>query len=412
MNNFENLNIKKITDYISSGIKKVPAKSIGVECEHIITDKNNQPVSFYGDNGVEVILEELSAFYPHKTYSDGFLVGLNDGKVYITLEPAAQIEVSIIPLESLEKIKNLYLEFVNRIADILEKYGYILHNIGYHPTSKADDLQLIPKERYRLMDSYFRSKGNKPRYMMRGSASVQVNIDYFSEDDFAQKFRLANLLSPLFYLITDNSDVFEGEKFEGYSARSFAWENVDNSRCGFLDFSTFEEYARWIHLTQPVFIQENGKDVFCPDMNNAVIFKNKELTADDISHIMSMVFPNVRVKRFIEIRAADSMPCKFMLAYAALIKGLFYSPETVKELNNMFSFVSVEGMHSQIELIRDLGFNCNYFGFEMKDIIDKVFNLAQTGLDADEKSILTPLMQSALNLTTPKQLLKPEVTIL
>ncbi len=411
MNDFTSLNIKKITDFASSGIKTIPEKRVGVECEHIITDDNYQAVSFYGGSGIEEVLEELSEFYPHKTYSDGYLVGLNDGKVYITLEPAAQLEVSIIPLESLKEIKLLYLQFVSNAEKIFNKYGYKLLNVGYHPTAKADDLPLIPKERYRLMDSYFSSKGNKPRYMMRGSASVQVNIDYFSEEDFARKFRLANILTPLFYLITDNSCAFESEPFNGFSARSYAWENVDDSRCGFLDFSTFEEYAQWIYSTEPVFIQKDGKDVFCPDMNNAEIFSNKEITADDIAHIMSMVFPNVRVKRFIEIRAADSMPCDFMLAYAALIKGLFYSSDAVIKLNHMFDFVSTDDMLAQIKLIRSKGFNCDYYGYDMKTVIEKVFRFAQAGLSDGESLILEPLKQTALSFTTPKQLQKPEVTI-
>lgn len=411
MNDFTSLNIKKITDFVAGGIKTTPDKRIGVECEHIITDEKFQAVSFYGDSGIEKVLEELSEFYPNKVYSDGCLVGLDDGKVYITLEPAAQLEVSIIPLESLEEIKFLYLQFVTNAEKILNKYSYKLLNVGYHPTAKADELPLIPKERYRLMDSYFSSKGNKPRYMMRGSASVQVNIDYLSEEDFARKFRLANLLTPLFYLITDNSRYFEGEPFVGFSARSFAWENVDDSRCGFLDFTTFEDYAKWIYSTEPVFIQKNGKDVFCPDMNNAEIFTNEEITSDDISHIMSMVFPNVRVKRFIEIRAADSMPYEFMLAYAALVKGLFYSVDAVKILNQMFDFVNADDMLAQIKIIRSNGFNCDYYGYDMKNVIEKVFEFAQAGLSNEEILFLEPLRQAALSFTAPKQLQKPEVTV-
>ena len=411
MSDFKTTNIKKITEYITAGIKANPGRNIGVECEHIITQKDNQPVSFYGENGIASVLEELSVFYPNKTYSDGFLVGLNDDKVFITLEPAAQLEVSIIPLESIEYIKTLYLNFKSNIEKVLTKYSYRLLTVGYHPTAKADDLPLIPKERYRLMDSYFISKGNRPRYMMRGSASVQVNIDYFSEYDFVQKFRLANLLSPLLYLITDNTEIFEAETYQGFSARSLAWERVDNSRCGFLDFSAFKEYSEWLYSTEPVFIQSDGKNVFCPDMNNESIFENKELTDDDISHILSMVFPNVRVKRFIEIRAADSMPCDLMLSYASLIKGLFYNSDAVESLNSMFAFVGTEDMYSQIRLIRNQGFNCKYYGYDIKTVLEKVFCFAKEGLDDEEKCFIDPLMQPALHLFTPKQLLKSEVTV-
>lgn len=411
MIDFKNENIEKITDFIASGVKSQNSKKIGVECEHIITDKKNKAVSFYGDCGIGQVLNLLAEFYPNRTYSDGYLVGLDDGKVFITLEPAAQIEVSIIPLESIKDIERLYCSFVKKITPILHRFGYQLLNVGYHPTAKADNLLLIPKERYRLMDSFFIAKGNKPRYMMRGSASVQVNIDYFSESDFAGKFRLANLLTPLFYLITDNVVIFEGEEYDKYSARSFAWENVDNSRCGFLNFGTFKEYAQWIYSKEPIFIQENGEDVFCENQSNEEIFKEKQITLNDIKHIMSMVFPNVRVKQFIEIRAGDSMPVEYMLAYACLIKGLFYNPDAVKEINSMFGYVTVEDMINQISLIRENGFNCNYYGYDMKKLINKVFDLAEEKLTAEEKQILIPLKDSATDFKTLKQLLSPEVTI-
>lgn len=412
MINFKKENINRITDFIKSGVKKHLNKKIGVECEHIITDSNFKAVSFYGANGVEEILKDLSQFYPEKTYSDGYLVGLNNGEIFITLEPAAQIEVSIIPLEKVKEIEKLYLAFIDNITPILKKYGYILNNLGYHPSSKADDLPLIPKERYRLMDSYFISNGYSPRYMMRGSASVQVNIDYFNENDFVQKYRLANLLTPLFYLITDNSEVFEGSVYNKYSARSFAWDNVDNSRCGFLDIKSFEEYARWVYSTQPIFIQKKDNDIFCENMSNEEIFKKQLLSLEDIKHIMSIVFPNVRVKQFIEIRAGDSMPTEFMLAYACLIKGLFYNSETINCINSMFDFVSVDDMINQIGLIRDNGFNCDYYGYDMKILLEKVFILAEKELDYEERQFLMPLKTTALSFKPIKQFLGPEVTIL
>ncbi len=409
MIDYKKENINRITDYISSGIKKEGTQKIGIECEHFITNADCSPVSFYGEKGVEKILELLRELYPDATFSDGHLVGLNDGKVYITLEPAAQIEVSIIPFDDINKIKDLYLLFVKRIKKILDTFGYQLHTVGYHPGAEADDLCLIPKERYRLMDSYFKSIGNTPQYMMRGSASVQVNIDYFSEDDFAQKFRLANLLTPMFYLITDNAKTFEKNNFEGFSARSFAWENVDSSRCGALDFKFFRQYAAWIYSGCPVFIQQNNKDIACYNKTNENIFDSKLLTEDEIKHILSMVFPDVRVKQFIEIRAGDSMPPDYMFAYAALIKGLFYNKSAVEKINNMFFYVSEFDIRQQIKTIRCNGFDCQYFCTDFYKVIEKVFSLAEENLSSEEKQLMQPLKKSALSLKTPKQLLNVEV---
>ncbi len=409
---FENVNVNKIAQFISSGEKKLLKKNVGVECEHFIVDKNGEAVSFYGENGVETILQKLSVYYPEKTFSKKSLVGLTDGVVYITLEPAAQIEVSIIPLDDLNKIHSIYLDFRNKIIPILDEYGYKLINSAYQPKSKVDELELIPKERYSFMDSYFISKGYKARYMMRGSASVQVNIDYTDENDFSQKFRLANLLSPLFYLVTDNADVFENQQYNAPSLRSYIWENVDASRCGVLDFESYFDYARWIYNTEPIFIQQNGQDIYCDRLTNKEIFKTKELSLDDIKHIMSMVFPNVRVKQFIEIRPGDSMPADLMISYSALIKGLFYNADALKELNEMWANITADDIEEQIREIRKNGFDCKYFGFDMKFVLEKIFTYANNSLNDDEKALLKPLRELAYSFKSPKHSRIPEVALL
>lgn len=404
MIDYKKININRLTEFISYGCKE-ECKNIGVECEHFIVNSDNEAVNFYGDNGVCHILERLSVCYPQKSYSQNQLVGLNDGVVYITLEPAAQIEVSIIPLDSLEKISNVYSEFLSRINAVLSEYNYSLVTKGYQPKSLVDDLELIPKDRYEMMDSYFLSKGNKARYMMRGSASVQVNIDYIDEKDFALKFRLANILSPLFYLLTDNADVFEGKAYNGYSLRSWVWEQVDESRCGFYDFTTFEEYAEWIYSTEPIFII-NDKEEFTSRKTNEEIFSDKELSRDHIKHIFSMVFPNVRVKQFIEIRTGDSLPFDLMIGYAAFIKGLFYNKRAVDKLNEIFCDITVDQMKNQMLLIRENGFDCSFYNMDLKALTEMVFRFAKEGLSEDERHYIEPLENISLKQKTPKDYLR------
>ncbi len=411
MADFKSINIDKIKNFITDGIKNIKSEKIGVECEHFILDKNNNAVSFYGENGVEAILNKLSVFYNERTYSGEYLVGLNDGQVFITLEPASQIEVSIVPLKNIEEIEELYKTFFDRINNILAEYEYKMTNCGYNPSDKADDLILIPKQRYEFMDSYFLSLGNKARYMMRGSASVQINIDYFSETDFIKKLKVANVLTPLFYLITDNAEFFEGKKYSGYSARSLTWENVDNSRCGCVACDSFEDYAKWLYSTNPIFIIDNNKEIFCGLKSNEKIFENKQITEDEIKHILSMVFPNVRVKQFIEIRAGDSMPCEYMMSYASLIKGLFYNTAAVDYFYNLFIDISVDDINLQIKRIRELGYKAKFYNFDFSDILEKIFDFAENTLCDNEKKYLDTLKNSALNHLTPKELLKAEVVI-
>ncbi len=412
MINYQHININKIADFIRSGEKSCDNKCIGIECEHFIVDKDSKAISYYGEKGIEKILEKLSIYYPEKTFSQGHLIGLNSNTVYITLEPAGQIEVSIIPLNNLNNIKKLYLEFTSNINSILCQFEYRLVNYGYQPVSKVDDLQLIPKQRYEIMDKFFLSIGEKSRYMMRGSSSVQVNIDYEDEIDFINKFTLANLLSPLFYLITDNSNIFEGNLYTKNALRAYVWENVDNSRCGVLSCKSYNDYASWLYSTNPIFINKNNTDIYCDILKNSEIFNKDEISIDEIKHIMSMVFPNVRVKQFIEIRPGDSMECDFLFSYAALIKGIFYNKNAVDELNSMFKNLKKIDIGNQILLIQEKGFMCDYYGYDMLFILKKIYSLAELGLRADEKELLKPLMELNLSMKSPKSLNNTEVAAL
>lgn len=403
-------NINRIADYIASGSKKSSSKNIGIECEHFITERGGKAVPFFGDTGVENILKELSCHYGNKVCSSGHLIGLDDGRVYITLEPAAQIETSIVPCAEIEDIKNLYMSFNERINNILLKYSYTLVTSGYQPFSKAEELTLIPKERYYLMDEYFKSVGTNAMWMMRGSASVQVNIDYFDETDFSEKYRLANLLSPLFYLITDNADVFEGKKYSGFSARSMIWQNVDGKRCelsaeAFDKGFGFKEYAEWVCSVPPIFIMNGDSCIKTGKKTAEQIFDGREINEGEIKHILSMVFPDIRAKQFIEIRCGDSMPPEFMLSYAALIKGLFYNCDALGYFNNLFKNVKYRDICRVKKDIQKNGFKSDYFGCDIKKLTKKAFSYAEEGLESSEKDFLRPLKTSAENSQTVRQAL-------
>ena len=235
------MSIKGIVEYVRSGMKQT--SNIGVEIEHFITDKNNKSISFYGENGVGEIFNRLSPFFEMKVYSNDQLVGLSNGNFHLTLEPAAQLEVSIKPCESIDEVKVIYQEFLELLNPVLDEYGYKLVTLGYNPSSKVNELDLIPKKRYEFMDKYFQASGKYGRNMMRGTASTQVSIDYSDEKDCILKLKLANALSPLYALITDNSPVFEGENYDGRMIRTKIWSSVDNSRCGIISGSMEKDFS-------------------------------------------------------------------------------------------------------------------------------------------------------------------------
>lgn len=360
--------IKQAAEYFAAGCKK--EQLLGLELEHFIVDKQNQR-SLHYNGGVEEILKRLQPLYGGESvFSRDHIIGIDRKGSEITLEPAAQIEISIGPHKEISKIAQVYDEFVNMLSPILDDMHSKLVCAGYHPVSKVDELPLIPKERYESMEAYFKSTGTHGKNMMRGSAATQVSIDYESEYDFSKKFRVANILGPLFAFICDNTPVFEGQPYGARMARTHIWNNVDPARSGLVDGSLdrdfgFYDYAEYI-CSVPGIIQPHG----------------------DIKHDISMVFPDVRLKTNIEIRMADSMPIESALAYTALIKGLFYSAANLDALHHEMHDINNRAVvEAKAALIKN-GADAKIYGRPASDWLDEIFRMAKDGLDEEEKEFL------------------------
>ena len=176
--------------------------------------------------------------------------------------------------------------------------------------------------------------------MMRGSAATQVSIDYFSEQDCLRKMRIASALVPAFSLLCDNSPAFEGAKRTHQLVRTKIWRECDPKRCGLVpgvmdkDFS-FEKYAEYILATPAIFGFDEDGNPFATEKTFGELYASRQMDRSDVEHALSLFFNDVRLKTYVEIRPADSMPTPFVAAYAALLKGLFYSSESLDELDDM-----------------------------------------------------------------------------
>ena len=401
------MNTEKIAAYIRSGAKS--AENIGIEIEHFIVDKNNSSVSYYGECGVGKILTELSEAFDNRSYSEGQLIGLSNGRWHLTLEPAAQLEISIEPCEYIDEIESCYNDFLEMINPVLDKYGYRLLCIGYQPSDKVDELDLIPKRRYELMDRYFADTGIYGRNMMRGTASTQVSIDFTDEVDCIKKFRLANILVPLLALITDNSPIFEGKPYNGRMIRTTIWNSVDNARCGIVPggadvYFSFKKYAEYIMNVPPIFIERDGASVYTVSKRLKEIYDDHEMTESEIEHALSMVFPDVRLKQYIEIRPADSMPINYALSYAAFVKGIFNSLDAVYRYLNVDEITDSDVMYAKEELIAH-GFNACVYNKRASDIYEFLFMSALTSLSSRDRCYLSEIKELIFSKQTPKEVL-------
>lgn len=393
----EEQNIKKITAYFESGCKQESSRGMGLELEHFIVDKATQrSVDYYGEHGIERVLEELSPYYTEKFYSEGHLIGLMREEDTLTLEPGAQLEISISPQKEIKKVEEIYRTFSSRIAVVLEKWNYESVTLGYHPRSKIEEITMIPKERYRFMYQYFMDSGTCGKYMMKGTASTQVSIDYKDEEEFRFKYRAAYLLGPVFSLLTENTPVFEGKRCEKRLLRQYIWSHVDESRTSmpnklFSEGFGFKDYAEYVYQVPQIVMLDDKENVLYTKKSAKEIYTLKELDEEEIEQILSMVFPDVRVKKYIEIRMADSISWEYALAYLALVKGVFMNEDGLKDLLDGFGTMGISSVEAAKNALEKDGLQAIIYGKKAAKIKDNLFAIAKEALGEEEAKYLLPL---------------------
>jgi len=399
-------NISALSEYFASGCKK--EKLLGLELEHFLVDTQTRN-SLHYDKGVEKFLRRLQVIYGEPILSQGHIIGIVGENATITLEPAAQLEISFAPSHKLVDVAQGYDEFIDITSPILDDMGCELVCAGYHPKSKVDELPLIPKKRYEYMDSYFKTTGTRGKNMMKGSAATQVSIDYENEADFSKKFRVANILGPLLSLICDNTAVYEGERFRGNMARTYIWNDVDPDRSmvvkGALDEKFgFQEYAKYIYNTPAILIVENGEELYTGSKPISELYADRPMTTNDIEHVISMVFPDVRLTTHLEIRMADSIPIESSLAFMALLKGVFYDRSNLNELYQMTRNIRNHDVAAAKSELMKKGVNAKVYGRRAGNWIAEIFNMARNGLNAEELSFIQPMYRLVMQYAKQRRI--------
>lgn len=395
MKNYNKENLAGLIRYFEEGCKTDGIQKLGLEVEHFIVEHSTgKSVSYYGPGGVACILEKLKEYYPHAYYEDGYLLGLYSRDFSLSLEPAAQLEISINPRQDIFRIRELYQRFLDQMEPVLHAYGYRLETRGYQPVSRAEELRLIPKVRYECMDDYFRHTGNCGMLMMRGTASAQISIDYFSEEDFIRKMRAACVLGPAVKLLTDNTAVFQGSRTRKHLIRTSIWRDVDPARCGifpglFEKCFGFRAYAEYLMDLPLIFLPGNeGADKYVRSRTARDLWKERIMTREDMEHILSMAFLDVRLKQYLELRGADSMPFPYVCCYLALVKGIFGSQEAIGEI--LEDGLETGQIRTAEDSLMEDGFQGRIYGRPAQEYCRGVVELAKAHLSPDERNLLLP----------------------
>ncbi|MCI8992208.1 MAG: glutamate-cysteine ligase [Eubacterium sp.] len=401
-NTQESRNLALLKEHFLGGCKSEQANTLGIEIEHIIVHKDTMLAVTYGEPyGIAYILEKLMEAFPDSETTDReHLLGFSCKDFVITLEPASQLEISIAPQTEIARIEMIYKRFYKKLEEIISPLHYLCTTYGYQPASTAASLPLIPKKRYEYMDLYFSENGNGGMQMMRGTASTQISLDYSSETDFRRRYQAAYLLMPVFKLLTDHTPVFEGQPNHMHLRRTNIWNRVDHVRTGILSCVFhpafgFDRYLSFLWDLPLIFVPEaDGTERYTGNTPARELFAEKQLTRQDILHILSMAFPDVRLKNYIEVRGADSLPLPLALSYVALTKGLLYSPDVLSKCQMLIHDYQVDAaaMIKADEQIMQKGWDSRLFDIPIFNIAADLFAAAKQSLPKKEQDYLLPLM--------------------
>ena len=389
--------VSVIENYFKTHETEVEDFKIGIEFEHYVIDRDTfETISYYGDKGVAETLKQLEKLGWKATYEGEYILGLKKGRRTITLEPGSQLELSIDANISIKTIQDEYEKFIEEINPVLREKNQELITTGYHPETKIEDITLLPMGRYSLMFDYFKDKGKYAHNMMKGTSALQVSIDYSSEDDYKKKYRLANALSPVLYALFDNSFYFEGEKWDHYNLRADIWNNCDDQRSGIAEGALdgnfgYKDYAEYILNRPPIFIKKDGEDIATGEKKVRELFNPEDYTVKELEHFLSMFFPDVRTKGFIEIRQMDSVPYNLSLAAVALIKGIFYNEENLNTAYEATLDIGLKDVEKAKLDIIERGMKATLKDKSIVEIGKWLVDLAKSGLEEDELAYIEPL---------------------
>ena len=332
---------EQLIDYFVGSAKPRSDWRVGTEYEKVaVRREDGRAVPYSGPRGIEALLRSLADRYGWEPVEEeGRIVALSGRKAAITLEPGGQVELSGEVCESVHCAAAEFREHIDQVVTVGDQLGIAFLGLGMQPVTRPNEFELVPKKRYGIMWPHMARVGTLGRRMMTQTATVQVNIDYGSEADAMQKLRVGMGISPLFTAMFANSPLSDGD-LNGYASfRGHIWSDTDNARSGLLRFvfdpsASFEHYVEWALDVPMYFIVRDGVWI---DMTARTFrefladgVQGHRATMADWSAHLTTLFPEARMKGYIELRGADSQAPELMLAVPALTKGLLYDPDCLQ----------------------------------------------------------------------------------
>lgn len=330
--------------YFEQGCKPKNDWSIGTEHEQFIFQVLELTRAPYeGERGIRTLLTAFSKEGWQPELEAGPLIALKRDDAFITLEPAGQFELSGAKLKTLHEMLFELEHYNEQLYRHVKDLDLALLSHALDPKTKREDMPWMPKQRYDIMRDYMPKRGNFGLDMMTATSTVQVNLDYSSEEDLARKFRVSMALQPVATAMFANSPITRGKLTGFKSYREHIWTDTDPDRCGLLPFVfdegfTFEKYVDYA-LAVPMYFVKRGDTYFNHAGQSFKDFMKGKLKGregelplmKDFEDHLTTLFPEVRLKQFLEMRGVDGGPLPHIMALSAFWTGLLYDQEALEQ---------------------------------------------------------------------------------
>jgi glutamate--cysteine ligase len=414
----------ELIGWIAEGEKPRSAFRLGTEHEKFPFYRDDlAPVPYEGrgngQGGIRHLLEGMQQRLGWEPITDdGHVIGLAgpDGGGAISLEPGGQFELSGAPVETLHETAAELATHLSDLKTVAEPHGIGFLPLGHSPLWTRVETPVMPKGRYKIMANYMPKVGTRGLDMMFRTCTVQVNLDFADEADMVRKLRVSLALQPVATALFASSPFTEGRLNGFQSMRSEIWRDTDNARSGMLAFAfdkgmSYEAYVDWA-LDVPMYFVKRGPvyhDVAGASFRDLLAGRLAQLpgeraTMSDWANHLSTLFPEVRLKRFLEMRGADAGPPEMLNALPAFWVGLLYDGATLDaawEIVKNWSDADRQGLR---DAVPRAGLSASVAGRSVREVAREVLDLARAGLarrarlDAggrDETAYLDPVLPIA-----------------
>ncbi|PZO10471.1 MAG: glutamate--cysteine ligase [Lysobacteraceae bacterium] len=416
---------RQLVEYLSSGSRPESEWTIGTEHEKFGFRLDDlRPPTWAGPQGIEAMLRGLTRFGWEPFEEKGKLIALYKDGASVTLEPAGQLELSGAMLRDIHETCRETNQHLREVKTVSQELGLGFLGMGFQPKWRRDEMPWMPKGRYQIMRDYMPKRGNLGLDMMTRTCTVQVNLDFSSEADMVKKFRVSLALQPIATALFADSPFIEGKPNGYLSYRSHIWTDTDPDRTGMLDFVfedgfSFERYVDYLLDVPMYFSYRNGEYIDLSGQSFRKFLRGeldalpgKLPTLTDWADHMTTAFPEVRLKKYLEMRGADGGPWNRLCALPAFWVGLLYDSEALDAAWDLVKDFTMEERHALRDGVPRHALKLPFRGATVRELALEALKIAGQGLKrrnrlnesgTSEAVFLEPLVELALANETPAE---------